>query len=78
MMTRRDFVALAAAFGAASVEGYAAGRGQANSKASAGGCGEKMAVPAWKHLSSASGELPVPETSDQQTGSMVVTPSFTP
>ena len=71
MMTRRDFVALAAAFGAASVEGHAAGRGQANSKASAGGCGEKMAVPAWKHLSSASGELPVPETSDQQTGSMV-------
>ena len=71
MMTRRDFVALAAAFGAASVEVYAAGRGQGNSKASAGGCGEKMAVPAWKHLSSASGELPVPETSDQQTGSMV-------
>jgi len=30
-----------------------------------------MADPPWKHLSSAQGDLPVPETSEQQTGSMV-------
>ena len=34
-------------------------------------CGNAMADPPWKHLSSAQGDLPVPETSDQQTGSMV-------
>ena len=34
-------------------------------------CENRMADPPWKHLSSAQGDLPVPETSDQQTGSMV-------
>ncbi len=34
-------------------------------------CEIPMADPPWKHLSSAHGDLPVPETSDQQTGSMV-------
>jgi len=34
-------------------------------------CGEAFADPPWKRLSSAKGDLPVPSTSDQQTGSMV-------
>lgn len=32
---------------------------------------EKFADPPWKKLSSASGDLPVPQTSDQQTGCVV-------
>jgi FG-GAP-like repeat len=71
MMTRRDFVAFAASLSVATVEGQAAGLAQNNSEPSGAGCGETMANPPWKHLSSARGELPVPETSDQQTGSMV-------
>lgn len=34
-------------------------------------CRDSYADPAWKRLSSANGDLPVPSTSDQQTGSMV-------
>lgn len=34
-------------------------------------CENTMADPPWKHLSSAAGNLPVPSTSEQQTGSMV-------
>ncbi len=34
-------------------------------------CKDTFADPPWKHLSSARGDLPVPQTSDQQTGSMV-------
>jgi len=34
-------------------------------------CRDTFADPPWKRLSSASGDLPVPLTSDQQTGSMV-------
>jgi FG-GAP-like repeat len=70
MITRRDFIALSAALGAGGVKGFAAGRGQ-DSESPRAGCGETMAKPPWKHLSSAHGDLPVPETSDQQTGSMV-------
>lgn len=33
-------------------------------------CVDNFANPPWKRLSSASGELPVPQTSDQQTGSV--------
>jgi FG-GAP-like repeat len=71
MMTRRGFIELAAALGAGGVEVRAADRARDAAGSSAAGCGERMADPAWKHLSSASGDLPVPETSDQQTGSMV-------
>jgi FG-GAP-like repeat len=71
MMTRRDFMAFAAALGAADMPARAAGRGQENSGTSAPGCGETMANPPWKQLSIASGDLPVPESSSQQTGSMV-------
>ena len=34
-------------------------------------CRDTFADPPWKHLSSANGDLPVPQTSDQQTGSVV-------
>ncbi len=34
-------------------------------------CAEKMASPAWKHLSSASGELPIPSLGTDQTGTIV-------
>src|SRR5215471_5938353 len=34
-------------------------------------CKDAFADPPWKHLSSANGDLPVPQTSDQQTGSVV-------
>jgi len=34
-------------------------------------CRDTAADPPWKRLSSANGDLPVPQTSDQQTGSMV-------
>ena len=34
-------------------------------------CRETFASPPWKRLSSAKGDLPVPQTSDQQTGSVV-------
>src|SRR5262249_42596287 len=34
-------------------------------------CRDTFADPPWKQLSSAKGDLPVPRTSDQQTGSMV-------
>jgi hypothetical protein len=34
-------------------------------------CHDTFAEPPWKHLSSANGDLPVPQTSDQQTGSVV-------
>jgi len=34
-------------------------------------CKDTFADPPWKHLSSANGDLPVPQTSDQQTGSIV-------
>ena len=34
-------------------------------------CKDTFADPPWKRLSSANGDLPVPETSDQQTGCIV-------
>ncbi len=34
-------------------------------------CKDTAADPAWRHLSSAHGDLPVPQTSDNQTGSML-------
>ncbi len=34
-------------------------------------CRDTFAEPRWQHLSSANGDLPVPQTSDQQTGSVV-------
>jgi FG-GAP-like repeat len=71
MITRRDFIACAAALSAGETIGHTAGRGLKESGVSAPDCGETVANPSWKHLSSARGDLPVPETSDQQTGSMV-------
>jgi hypothetical protein len=71
MITRRDFIAWAAALSAGDVAGRAASRGQENSRSAEPTCTERMADPSWKHLSSGRGDLPVPETSDQQTGSMV-------
>jgi hypothetical protein len=71
MMTRRDFMAAAAALSAGNVPASATGRGRNDSGSSVPGCGAAMANPPWKHLSSAQGNLPVPDTSDQQTGSMV-------
>ena len=71
MMTRRDFMAFAAALGAGELPASAGGRGQKDSGSSSPACGETMARPPWKHLSSLHGDLPVPDTSDQQTGSMV-------
>ncbi|HKT10950.1 MAG TPA: VCBS repeat-containing protein [Terriglobia bacterium] len=71
MINRRDFFAWAAALGAGNIGLRAAGRGQEKAGHPSQGCGETMANPPWKHLSSASGDLPVPQTSDQQTGSMV-------
>ena len=71
MIRRRDFIALAAALSAGEVAGHAAGRGLKEFGISTPDFGETVASSSWKHLSSAHGDLPVPETSDQQTGSMV-------
>jgi FG-GAP-like repeat len=71
MITRRNFIAWAAALSTGDIGARAAGRGQEKSRLPSPGCGENLANPSWKYLSSASGDLPVPETSDQQTGSMV-------
>lgn len=71
MMTRRDFVAAAAAFSAGGPAAYAAARGRGNSAPSMSPCNETLAGPSWKHWSSANGDLPVPALSDNQTGSEV-------
>jgi len=71
MITRRNFFAWVAALSTGDIAARAAGRGREKSEPPSQGCGEALAIPAWKHLSSASGDLPVPQTSDQQTGSMV-------
>jgi hypothetical protein len=71
MVTRRDFIAWAAALSVGETAGYTAGRGLGESGILVPDCGGTVANPSWKHFSSAHGDLPVPETSDQQTGSMV-------
>lgn len=70
MITRRGFIAVATA---------SAGSGVKSARARNGGdpssghtpCGDKMADPPWRHLSTAKGDLPTPLLSEEQTGSMV-------
>lgn len=68
MMTRRNFITAATALGACCAVPPPASRVLAETSSS---CNEAMANPPWKHWSSANGDLPTPELSNNQTGSAV-------
>jgi FG-GAP-like repeat len=70
VITRRDFM-IGTAVSAGCLAASAGSLSDTNLAPGQNPCSERMADPPWKHLSSANGDLPVPELSDQQTGSMV-------
>jgi hypothetical protein len=70
MITRRKFIANGTA-GAAGCLAIARARAEMSTGQSNGSCGETAAMPPWRHLSSAMGQLPKPWLSDNQTGCMV-------
>ena len=69
MIGRRDFLGMLGS--SAALGGLPASSLRAAETGAAEPCGEAFADPLWKQLSSAKGDLPVPQTSDQQTGTMV-------
>lgn len=71
MISRREFIALAGAAGCAGPAGDDSSQDAAAPVQPAEPCGEVMANPPWQRLSSAAGDLPVPDLSDNQTGSAV-------
>lgn len=79
MIARRNFMTLLSAgiatgwVGLSGKEIPLAGAAVPDNQTSAtpGPCADKLVNPPWKRLSSAAGDLPVPQTSDQQTGSVV-------
>ncbi|MGH9400938.1 MAG: FG-GAP repeat domain-containing protein, partial [Terriglobia bacterium] len=71
MVTRRGFIGGAAALTTGGWGKHMAVFGEESSRPAASPCEETMAGPPWTHLSSGSGDLPVPELSDNQTGCIV-------